>query len=989
MPPALRHEIGDDGVSFQFLDRGFLRSKSLSPEQLPAITGPLQPAVRFLLSSLEQGGARVLDTRILLSHGSAAAMPASIASALSLPPLAALSLNVTFEGRIEQPEGRLRLRWQDPNFRTISPERIGAFLKWGDFWGRLSSPIFALVEAAEAFNASVGQPTENRIAHWMPVQSALRAATGQEVSSDNYTGSLTLYQAGSFALDVQETSDGPDFTPVLMSRSKAIPTEESEWDETDHTVGPLTGVQVRDQFQDALLPPDLQQLFVERRMEASPHSRDAYVLGRNTYLLLDPDLKTALDVVRSKRRESAEARRGFIRNPRPAIIEALDREGADDLAGSLFIETSQYSERVDGLGVWEKPVIPWLVREAQQWLPESFSVRIGQRTVELTRPDIEDLKADLKEARDAGATSIDVKGWAAPVSDVEAALAPYATEAGIAVEQDKVEPAYPETRGPIPENLVLKIKDNIHAVEYAFSNRRRDSAISLDFPRHLISRTTPKLHQEAGFDWLVKSWCCGWPGVLLADDMGLGKTFQALSFLAWLKTNLAASGQAGADASSPILVVAPTALLRTWIAEAERHLGVDVLGERVDAFGTGLASLKQRKGPNWTSEEALDIRRMRNADWILTTYETLANYHRAFGRIGYSAVVFDEMQKVKEPGTINTHAAKTINAGFVIGMTGTPIENRLEDIWCIMDRVAPGYLGDLKSFSARHKEGENGALRQLKGQLDQPHGNATAVMLRRMKEDILEGLPEKRVLPYRVEMPLVQSEAYSAAVASAKTNARSAGSMLQTIHILRGISLHPEGAEERDVSTPELARAWISRSARAGKSMEILQEIANEGRKALVFIEDLKMQKAFAEAAAALFSLPRIPSIINGNVPGEKRQAIVDRFQSRPEGFDLLVLSPKAAGIGLTITAANHVIHLSRWWNPAVEDQCNDRVYRIGQTRPVTIHIPIAIHPEYGDRSFDVNLDKLLEVKRSLSRDMLTPPVSDGDIGQLYGESII
>src|SRR5690606_22193947 len=144
----------------------------------------------------------------------------------------------------------------------------------------------------------------------------------------------------------------------------------------------------------------------------------------------------------------------------------------------------------------------------------------------------------------------------------------------------------------------------------------------------------------------------------------------------------------------------------------------------------------------------------------------------------------------------------------------------------------------------------------------------------------------------------------------------------------------------------------------------------------------------FAAVVAAHFDLPAEPDIINGETPGDRRLHIVDRFQSLPRGFALLVLSPKAAGVGLTITAANHVIHLSRWWNPAVEAQCNDRVYRIGQEKPVTVHLPLAVHPTFDEASFDLKLDQLLTRKRALSRDMLMPPVSDADAESLFGEAV-
>lgn len=212
--------------------------------------------------------------------------------------------------------------------------------------------------------------------------------------------------------------------------------------------------------------------------------------------------------------------------------------------------------------------------------------------------------------------------------------------------------------------------------------------------------------------------------------------------------------------------------------------------------------------------------------------------------------------------------------------------------------------------------------------------------------------------------------------------------MLKTIHLLRGISLHPDSSEAVDPYDSESAADWVNRSARLVQAIDILQQIDGKGEKAIVFIEDRAVQQIFRSVVATRFDLRAEPAVIHGGVPGAKRQAIVDEFQNAPPGFGLLVLSPRAAGIGLTITAANHVIHLSRWWNPAVEDQCNDRVYRIGQDKPVTIHLPMAVHPEFGDSSFDRTLDKLLTRKRELSRNMLAPPVSDGDVDDLFRATV-
>ena len=329
-----------------------------------------------------------------------------------------------------------------------------------------------------------------------------------------------------------------------------------------------------------------------------------------------------------------------------------------------------------------------------------------------------------------------------------------------------------------------------------------------------------------------------------------------------------------------------------------------------------------------------------------------------------------------------------MNVDFVLGLTGTPIENRLEDLWCITDRICPGYLGPLKEFSKIYGSEQPDQLSQLKDKMEKPQGNVPAVMLRRMKETILDGLPEKRVETYQIDMPGVQAGAYSKSVTTAQTGQKSQGAMLKALHAFRGISLHPNGADNIDPYDASAVQEWLQQSARLKKAIEVLREIEKKREKAIVFLEDRAVQKVFAAAVTTLFGVRSEPRIINGQTPGDKRQSIVDEFQSLPPGFDILVLSPRAAGVGLTITAANHVIHLSRWWNPAVEDQCNDRVYRIGQERPVTVHVPMAVHPTYGDASFDVMLDKLIQRKRELSRNMLAPPVNISDVSELFGDTV-
>jgi SNF2 family DNA or RNA helicase len=986
--------VKEAGVRIEAGQRGLLSRKIVPSAEWPSLPGMQGRAASVLFGLTASGDATVGPDHVALSHAAAARLPSSIADTLGLPPLATLSATLSSNGNVISPNGSIRVRWYDENLRMVAPGRSGAFLEWGKRSGRLTAGLFDLLQATDAFNASNGKSTEERIALWQPVQAGLRAVTGIEVD-DAFLKSLNIYQAGSFALDVRPGVDGPDFLPVLMSRSKAITLDdEAPAPEGGFEEEPQASFEYRDETADALLTPDLQRQFAESQFAPATVTRDAYVLGKNTFLVLDPDLKTALDVVRRKRRASPEERKGFVRNPRPALAEALHRDGGDETSALLFVETKQYSERVEGLAKWDPPKLPWLRKKAGLWLPESFPIRIGERTVQVTPEQFEALVERVETSVENGTPEIEVDGVAHPSAEVQAAIAELRREWPSATDEtapphDEAPDATAETgeeaAAPEADDLVLQLRTNLFGVEFETAHRARPNLIGTAMPQDRLASTKPKPHQIEGFDWLVKAWTSGWPGVLLADDMGLGKTFQALAFLAWMKSNQ--MRRPGAQ-DTPILVVAPTALLRTWAAEAELHLAPDALGERTDAFGYGLSRLKRQRSADWTPEDALDVDSLRKAGWILTTYETLADNHRAFARIAFSVAVFDEMQKVKAPGTINTHAAKAMNADFVIGLTGTPIENRLEDLWCIMDRVAPGYLGDLKSFSAAHKEENATALTDLKAKLDKGHGGAPPIMLRRMKEDILEGLPSKTPRSLPVVMPPAQAEAYARAVREAHAGERTMGAMLKAIHTLRGISLHPDGGEGVDGYDPKSANDWVARSGRVSTVIATLREIEKQGEKALVFVEDRAVQATFAQVLTTLFGMRSAPTVINGEVPGPKRQGMVDVFQAGAPGFDVLILSPKAAGIGLTITAANHVVHLSRWWNPAVEDQCNDRVYRIGQTKPVTIHIPIARHPDFGESSFDVTLDELLERKRSLSRHMLAPPVSESDVGDLFGKTV-
>jgi SNF2 family DNA or RNA helicase len=287
----------------------------------------------------------------------------------------------------------------------------------------------------------------------------------------------------------------------------------------------------------------------------------------------------------------------------------------------------------------------------------------------------------------------------------------------------------------------------------------------------------------------------------------------------------------------------------------------------------------------------------------------------------------------------------------------------------------------LRDFCSKYEEGGSGTRTELEALRQKLMEAPPAVLMRRYKADHLAGLPDLEVHRVHQPMPERQAREYSA-VAEQARGSRDRGAILAALHQLRAVSLHPMGSIGADDDH------FISSSARWRYAFTILEEIRRLRQKAVIFLDSLAHQSFLAELVHRKFELNQAPVVISGEVAGESRKRLVDSFQQRA-GFDVLIMSPRAGGVGLTVTAANHVIHLSRWWNPAVEDQCTDRVYRIGQTRPVHVYVPMAIHPAYGLSSFDVKLDELLSEKRALSRALLAPPtISEAELGRLFAETI-
>jgi SNF2 family DNA or RNA helicase len=409
-------------------------------------------------------------------------------------------------------------------------------------------------------------------------------------------------------------------------------------------------------------------------------------------------------------------------------------------------------------------------------------------------------------------------------------------------------------------------------------------------------------------------------------------------------------------------------------------------------------------GPEWGLER-LDL----PDTLVLTTYQTLRDYQFSLASVPWSLVIFDEAQNIKSPNTLQTRAAKALSAAFKLLVTGTPVENHLGEFWCLFDTLQPGFLGSYQDFRHHYIKpilkappDEVGAVREEIG--EQLRERVGGFMLRRLKEDHLPNMPKKYIVlgehdengdfvfdaRIHEQMQGEQRNRYEDVmnVAQDKLDSeRNPGTALLGLQQLRDVSLHPAllGQIPPLPLTPAAAREFFQQSGKLGIVLRVLDEVRERGEKVLIFIVNKRLQELVSLGLNKIYGVP--VAIINGatkavskNPLNPTRQVLIDHFQATP-GFGILVISPVAAGVGLTITAANNVIHLERHWNPAKEAQATDRAYRIGQQKDVYVYIPILAHPDFD--SFDVNLNRLLSGKTSLKDAIITQEeVQAGDFVQ-------
>jgi len=460
----------------------------------------------------------------------------------------------------------------------------------------------------------------------------------------------------------------------------------------------------------------------------------------------------------------------------------------------------------------------------------------------------------------------------------------------------------------------------------AFANIIKDfnRPIEVTVPADLNGTLRP--YQQTGLRWLWTNIAKGF-GCCMADDMGLGKTIQVISLILKLKEE--------GKLKKPVLVVCPTTLMGNWMKELE------------------MFSPSIKAAIYHGNERQLDLKN----DIILTTYAIMRIDIEELKKEHWAMVVVDEAQNIKNPDTAQTLAVKSIKADIRIAMTGTPVENRLTELWSIFDFINRGYLGDLREFQRSYaipieKFKENARAFKLKM-------SVSPFVLRRLKTDknVITDLPEKLVLNDYCYLSKPQAVLYEKTLnemmdkISGFTGVSRRGNIFKLITALKQICNHPYQFIKAGDMNKEL-------SGKLEKCVSLVQNILDNEEKTLIFTQYKEMGDILCAVIKEECDI--MPSFFHGSLNVNQREKLIEDFQTNPE-TKVMILSLKAGGTGLNLTSATNVIHYDLWWNPAVEDQATDRTYRIGQNKNVMVHRLITLG------TFEEKIDEMLQSKKDLA----------------------
>lgn len=664
-------------------------------------------------------------------------------------------------------------------------------------------------------------------------------------------------------------------------------------------------------------------------------------------------------------------------------------------AAEVF-DLSRYADgKIEGIGEEQPYYSAFIARKNDEssWFPDnivygfSFVPESETESVDLplTEDGLKKFQRECEQAKSKGLASFDYLGCPKPIPVTEA-------EEMISIIGDAKQDI---GKGKMPKVLMDKkprtgliLKPNIVKVDY--EERRgvltMPAGKEAKLPSSLKVGITLKAHQLSGVAWLQHLWALSpheCRGALLADDMGLGKTLQLLTFIATcLEEN---------PESEPFLIVAPVSLLENWQEEMDKFFTPKAF-PLLTLYSGDLARLRTPKDA--MDDGLLGINLLRrnwlgNAKVVLTTYETLRDLEFTMAAQKWSSVICDEAQKIKNPNAMMTRAAKKQNVRFKIACTGTPVENSLADLWCLFDFVQPGLLGALNEFGSTYRKPIEAETEEQKQRVEELRSIIEPQLLRRLKTDVAKDLPRKTIVETCRNLPISKRQRTYYANAIAQHRQQSAEGVglknhLGLLQYLRRICADPQSMGQLSNLTMPL----LEIEEHSPKMKWLLAELLNiksRNEKVIIFCELRDVQRLLQRSILERFEFST--AIINGDTSTnsksmESRQKQIGGFQEKA-GFGAIILSPLAAGFGLNIQAANHVIHYTRTWNPAKENQATDRAYRIGQNKEVFVYCPLVVAEDFT--TFDAKLNVLLKWKDELSGDMLNGvgDLSGNDFGDL------
>lgn len=449
-------------------------------------------------------------------------------------------------------------------------------------------------------------------------------------------------------------------------------------------------------------------------------------------------------------------------------------------------------------------------------------------------------------------------------------------------------------------------------------------------------------YQQEGFEWLVFMREQGF-GACLADDMGLGKTVQLISYLLHIYDTT--------DAKEPSIIICPTSVLGNWQKELDR-------------FAPSLTVHTHYQANRMKEDAFVRFIEQEKPHVILSTYGTVSQDAEFLQAIDWATVVLDEAQNIKNMQTLQSRSIRKLHGSHHIALTGTPVENRLSELWAIFDFIHKGYLGSFGRFNEQF-------ILPIERDESEPHkqklrAKIQPFLLRRTKRDpnLQLNLPDKQESHAYCALTAEQASLYEGYILETLdqleqlTGFQKKGRVLKMLSKLKQLCNHPALYLKEPF---EDAATMLTRSVKLERIVQMAAEIVDNGEQCLIFTQYIGMGQLLQHCFSEIYNVDA--PFLTGAMPKQQRDRLVEAFQAGE--FPIFILSLKAGGTGLNLTAANHVLHADRWWNPAVENQATDRAYRIGQTQFVQVHKFVTIG------TIEEKIDKMLAQKSALSEELI------------------